>query len=56
MPLVDKRVLWMCVLVGSTVGGFAPEAWGGSPLGAASVLFGVIGGLAGVWIAVRLAG
>ena len=51
---MDKRVLWLCVLVGSTVGGFAPEAWGGSSLGAASVLLGVLGGLAGVWVAARL--
>jgi len=47
--------MWLCVLGGSTLGGFIPEMWGGSALGGWSLLFGVIGGLAGVWVAVRLA-
>jgi uncharacterized membrane protein YsdA (DUF1294 family) len=51
---MDKRVLWLCVLVGSTVGGMVPEAWGGSAFGLASLCFGALGGIAGVWAAARI--
>jgi len=49
-------VVWIFVAVGSTVGGLAPEAWGGSAFGVASLALGCLGGLAGVWLAARLAG
>ena len=51
---MDKRVLWICLLAGSTVGGLLPEAWGGSPLGVASLLLGGLGGVGGLWVAVRI--
>ena len=51
---MDKRVLWMCLLVGSTVGGLVPEAWGASAFGAASLLFSALGAIAGVWVAARI--
>jgi hypothetical protein len=53
---MDRRVIWIFVAVGSTVGGLVPEAWGGSALGVASLALGCLGGLAGLWLAVRLAG
>lgn len=40
--------------MGMVVGGFVPALWGGSQLGLASLLTGVLGGLAGVWAGVRL--
>jgi hypothetical protein len=51
---MDRRVMWLFVVVGSTVGGLLPEAWGGSPFGLVSLAFGCLGGLAGVWAAFRL--
>ena len=51
---MDKRVIWLCVGLGSIVGSVVPEAWGGSSLGGMSLLFGVIGGFAGLWLGVRL--
>lgn len=54
--LVDRSVVWIFIAVGSTVGGLAPEAWGGSAFGVASLALGCLGGLAGVWLAARLAG
>jgi hypothetical protein len=53
---MDKRVLWLFVAVGSTVGGILPEAWGASAFGVASLLGSVVGGVAGVWAAVRIGG
>ncbi|HKS77812.1 MAG TPA: hypothetical protein VJQ07_02970 [Gaiellaceae bacterium] len=53
---MDRRVMWLFVAVGSTVGGLVPEAWGGSAFGLASLGLACLGGLAGVWAAFRLTG
>jgi predicted MFS family arabinose efflux permease len=53
---MDRRVIWLCVAVGSTVGGLVPEAWGGSAFGVMSVALGLVGALAGLWLGARLAG
>jgi hypothetical protein len=47
-------VISICVIVGATAGGFVPELWGGSSFSLASLLFGALGGAAGVWVGVRL--
>jgi hypothetical protein len=44
----------MGAFLGSCVGSFVPSLWGAGQLSAASLAFFVIGGLAGVWLAVRL--
>jgi hypothetical protein len=51
---MDRRVMWLFVLVGSTVGGLLPEVWGGSAFGLASLALGCLGGIAGVWAAFQL--
>jgi len=51
---MERRVVWMCVIGGSTVGGFVPEIWGGSAFGMASILLGVVGGIAGLWVGARI--
>jgi len=53
---MDRRVVWIFVGVGMTVGGLVPEASGGSALGLGSLALGSLGGLAGLWLAVRLTG
>jgi hypothetical protein len=53
---MDRRIVWLFVIVGSTIGGLAPEAWGGSAFGVASLALGGLGGVAGVWLAFRLTG
>jgi hypothetical protein len=52
--LMDRRVVWLFVLVGSTIGGLVPEAWGGSAFGLASLALGTLGGIAGLWAALQL--
>jgi uncharacterized membrane protein YeaQ/YmgE (transglycosylase-associated protein family) len=47
-------MLWMCLVVGSTLGGFVPEAWGASGFGIASIIGSAIGAIVGVWAAVRI--
>lgn len=53
---MDRRVVWIFVAVGSTVGALAPEAWGGSAFGVASLALGCLGGVAGLWFAAKLTG
>jgi hypothetical protein len=53
---MDRRIVWLSIAVGSTVGGLAPVLWGGSALGVASLVLGCLGGVAGLWFAARLAG
>jgi hypothetical protein len=47
-------VIGICAFVGLCIGGFVPELWGGSALGFQSLLFGALGGIAGVWLGVKL--
>jgi hypothetical protein len=51
---MDRRVVWIFVGVGMVVGGFVPVVWGGSALGLASLVFGSLGGVAGLWLAAKL--
>ena len=48
--------MWLFVVIGSTIGGLVPEAWGGSAFGLASLALGGLGGFAGIWAAFRLTG
>ena len=47
-------VITLCVLAGTTIGGFVPELWGASAFSVSSVLFAAAGGLAGLWLGARL--
>ena len=49
-----RSLIWICVTAGSTVGGFLPMAWGASSLSGMSLLFGLFGGIAGIYVGVRL--
>ena len=52
---MGRGVIGMCVLFGSVVGGYVPVVlWGASSLGVQSLLFGAIGGVAGVFVGVRI--
>jgi len=51
---MERRIIWIFVGVGMTVGGLLPEAWGGSALGFGSLVFGTMGGVAGLWLGLKL--
>ena len=52
---MDRRIVWLFVGAGAVVGGFVPVVWGGSALGVASLVFGTLGGVAGLWLAAKVA-
>jgi hypothetical protein len=49
-----QRRIWVYVLIGSTLGSFIPELWGGDLLSYSSVLLSGIGGFAGLWLAYKM--
>jgi hypothetical protein len=51
---MNRKVLWMCMAVGSTIGGYLPTLVGYSSLGAVSLLCSAVGGIAGVFAALRI--
>jgi len=52
---MGRSVIGFGGFVGMTVGGFVPDLWGSSSLSLVSVVFGLLGGIAGVWLGARLA-
>jgi hypothetical protein len=46
--------MWICIGVGSTLGGLVPDLWGAGTLSGAGMLGALIGAVAGVWLAVKL--
>jgi uncharacterized membrane protein YeaQ/YmgE (transglycosylase-associated protein family) len=52
---MGRSVIGFGAFVGMTIGGFVPELWGSSSLSLASVLFSLVGAVAGIWVAVRVA-
>jgi hypothetical protein len=44
----------MCAGFGLFAGGYVPELWGASSFSLASLVAGFLGGLAGIWLGVRL--
>ncbi len=51
---MGRSVIGMCAGFGGIVGSYAPELWGASSFSLASLLTGALGGIAGVWLGVRL--
>jgi hypothetical protein len=51
---MNKKVLWMCMAVGSTVGGYLPTFFGQGSLSLAAIVGSGIGGVAGVFAAQRI--
>jgi hypothetical protein len=47
-------VIGICAFAGLFVGGYLPVLWGASAFGFQSLLFGVAGGIAGVWVGAKL--
>lgn len=50
----SKSLILIGLVVGSALGGYVPTLWGAGGLSIASVLFGGIGGLLGIWAGYKL--
>jgi len=50
----SKSIIWLFMLIGSTVGGFIPTLWGSGFLSMSSVLMTAAGGILGIWLGFRI--
>jgi len=50
-----KTFVWLGLFIGSTIGSFVPMIWGGDMLSFSSIIFGGLGGIAGIIIFFKLA-
>jgi hypothetical protein len=48
-----KAFIWWGMIIGSTVGGYAPVMFGEDMLSFAGVIGGVVGGLVGIWLGAK---
>jgi hypothetical protein len=51
---MSKKVVWVGVLIGSSLGGYVPTLFGASGLSLWALLGSTIGGVAGVWAGIVL--
>lgn len=49
-----KTIIYICMAIGSTVGGLIPTLWGDSFLSMTSTLLTAVGGFAGIWVGYKL--
>jgi hypothetical protein len=49
-----RSVIGLCAMGGSFVAGYVPVLWGASGFSVMSLVFGAVGGIAGVWLGARL--
>ena len=49
-----RSVTGLCIAMGTLLGGFAPALWGDSGFSLAAVLTTALGGVAGLWVGLRI--
>jgi hypothetical protein len=49
-----RSITGLCVTFGTIAGGYLPVLWGGSDFSLTSLVTAALGGVAGLWLALRL--
>jgi uncharacterized membrane protein YeaQ/YmgE (transglycosylase-associated protein family) len=50
----SKRLIWLLLIIGSSVGSYIPKLWGAGLFSFSSILFGALGAILGIWIGFKL--
>ncbi|CAN5712561.1 hypothetical protein BH11PAT2_BH11PAT2_08890 [soil metagenome] len=50
-----KQIVWIGLLVGSTIGGFIPDLWGAGLFTFSSIILSAVGGMIGIYIGWKIA-
>lgn len=51
---MTKKLIFIFLFIGSTLGAYLPLLWGGDVLSVASILWSVAGGLLGIYIGFKI--
>jgi len=51
---MDRKIIWLGLFVGSSIGGFIPSFWGAGVLSFSGLIFSALGGFAGIWLGYRM--
>lgn len=51
---MEKKIIWLMLFVGSTLGSFVPLLWGESAFSISSIVFTTLGGFLGIWIGFKI--
>jgi len=51
---MTKKLIWIGMLVGSTIGNMLPLLWGGDAISVTGFLLSGVGGIVGIWAGYRL--
>jgi len=52
--MTPKTLVWIGIIIGSTVGGWVPTLWGAELLSFSAVIGSLVGGLLGIWAAYKI--
>lgn len=52
--MTSKQMIYLCVAIFSSIGSFLPAIWGDSLFSVSSAVFGMIGGLVGVYVGYKM--
>ena len=50
----SKKLIWLGMVVGTSLGGYLPLIWGGSAFSFSSIFLGAVGGFVGIIIGFKL--
>lgn len=50
---MDKKIIILSMIVGSTIGGAIPTLFGSSAFSFSSIILGAVGGVIGIWLAFK---
>ena len=54
MAMGPKPLIWIFMIIGSTLGSYIPTLWGAGFLSTWSVILSAAGGLLGIWLGFKL--
>jgi len=50
----SKTIVWICLFLGSLIGGFVPVLWGGSIFSFLSIFLSAVGGIVGILVGLKI--
>lgn len=50
----SRSFIWIGMFIGSSLGSYLPALWGAGLFSLSSIIFGALGGIAGIWAGFKL--